>query len=64
MIDNRLKTCCNDCNHIDAFTDTTEEIRYCVEGNCIKPPNTVHVLIGCKHMHVCKKYIENQEAEA
>lgn len=58
MIDNRLKNCCNNCNHIDAFSDTTEEIGYRIEGCCIMQPNAVRVLIGCKHMYVCKAYIE------
>lgn len=26
-------------------------------------PNAVRVLIGCKHMYVCKAYIENRDTE-
>ncbi len=63
MIDNRLRTCCDDCNHIDAFADTTEEVGYRIDGCYVRQPCAVRVLIGCKHMYVCKKYIENQEAE-
>lgn len=63
MIDNRLKNCCNDCNHIDAFADTTEEIGYRIEGCCTMQPNAVRVLIGCKHMYVCKAYIESRDVE-
>ena len=63
MIDNRLRTCCDDCNHIDAFADTTEEVEYYIEEYCVRKPCVVRVLIGCKHMYVCKAYIENQEAE-
>lgn len=31
MIDNRLRTCCDDCNHIEAFSDTTEEFGYRID---------------------------------
>lgn len=62
MIDNRLKNCCNDCNHIDAFADTrSESYRTVVDRSTMH--TRVNVLIGCKHMYVCKKYIENQEVE-
>ena len=63
MIDNRLRTCCDDCNHIDAFADTTEEISYRVEALSLVSNSPIKVLIGCKHMYVCKAYIENQKVE-
>lgn len=59
MIDNQLKKCCEECEHDDVFAATDFKMK---KGRKYDYPAKCTV-IGCKHMYVCKKYIENQEAD-
>lgn len=65
MIDNQLKKCCEKCNFDDLFTKKVEiEPSYCMDREKDEFYQvSSRTIIGCKHMYVCKKYIENQEAE-
>lgn len=56
MIKNTLRTCCEDCPDIWGNVDTE------VKGNCVGESSVISI-IYCEHAKVCKKYIENQEAE-
>lgn len=64
MIDNRLKKCCYNCGYGDVFTNERQtRIRRKVNNHTEQHIPVNHITIGCKHMHICKKYIEDQEAE-
>ncbi len=64
MIDNKLKNCCYDCGYEDVFTNVYQvRIRRKVNNHTEQNIPVNRTTIGCKHMYVCKKYIENQEAE-
>lgn len=57
MINNQLKECCYDCNHIafdyDETTITTDY--YCTKAAVVN--------LYCKHQEVCKLYIEAMTSE-
>lgn len=57
MIDNKLKLCCETCNFLDIFTNQ-EVIKYV---NINPRESSLQTTIGCKHMYVCKNYIECTE---
>ena len=63
MIENKLKECCYNCGHEDVFTNERQTyIRRKAHDRTENIPVNC-TTIGCKHMYVCKAYIENQEAE-
>lgn len=61
MIHNRLKSCCEKCVNIEACAETNMDHGRYDDGTCRNEPITV---FGCKHMHVCKKYIESKQKNA
>lgn len=57
MIDNRLKKCCEDCEHINLKCGTEE---MALRNVLNEITHEIYSFIACKHEQVCKKYIEEQ----